>query len=248
MSSGIHIGCSGWHYKHWLGTFYPKDLPASEMLARYSKTFDTVEINNTFYALPHEKSVQRWREIPPDHFCFAVKASRYITHVKKLNDPVPALEKFFPVVEQLREKLGPILFQFPPHWKVNLARLKEFLPLLPKEHKYAFEFRHPSWYVADVYETLKDFGIAFCMYDRDLVETPLEITAQHIYVRLHGSGPAFGGNYQSEHLVPWAKRIEEWTDQGHEVWFYFNNDWHGYAINNALELERLLQTARVPTR
>ena len=108
----IRIGCSGWHYKHWLGIFYPSGLPTIEMLPFYARTFDTVEINNTFYALPLEKTVQRWREIAPEDFCFAVKASRYITHVKKLGDPVPSLEKFFPVVENLQEKLGPILFQF----------------------------------------------------------------------------------------------------------------------------------------
>ena len=244
MFPGIHIGCSGWHYKHWLGKFYPADLPASEMLALYSKTFDTVEINNTFYALPNEKSVQRWHEIPSEGFCFAVKASRYITHVKKLNDPVPALERFFPVVEHLKEKLGPILFQFPPHWKVNLSRLQEFLPLLPSKHKYAFEFRHPSWYDQAVYKALRDFNVAFCIYDRDLVVTPLETTAQHVYVRLHGSGPAFGGNYQVDHLVQWAERIEKWKEEEREIWFYFNNDWHGYAIENALLLQRLVESAK----
>jgi uncharacterized protein YecE (DUF72 family) len=238
----IHIGCSGWHYKHWLGKFYPANLRPSEMLAFYSERFDTVEINNTFYALPQEKSVRRWREIPPENFCFAVKASRYITHVKKLSDPVSALEKFFPIVENLQEKLGPILFQFPPNWKLNLERLQTFLPLLPRNHSYAFEFRHPSWYTAAVYRTLQDFNIAFCIYDRDLVETPLEVTAKDVYVRLHSSGPAYAGNYQHEHLVVWANRVREWKKQGLDVWFYFNNDWKGFAIDNALELKRMLQS------
>jgi uncharacterized protein YecE (DUF72 family) len=211
------------------------------MLAFYSKTFDTVEINNTFYALPQEKTVQRWKEIAPDHFCFATKASRYITHVKKLNDPGPALERFFPVVENLGDKLGPILFQFPPNWKLNLEKLQEFLPLLPVRHKYVFEFRHPTWYESSVYQLLKKFNAAFCFYDRDLAETPLEITARHIYVRLHGSGPTFGGEYQTEHLAIWVKRLLQWEQQGHEIWFYFNNDWQGFAIKNALELEAMLK-------
>jgi uncharacterized protein YecE (DUF72 family) len=237
----IHIGCSGWHYKHWLGKFYPANLPTSKMLAFYSERFDTVEINNTFYALPQEKSVQRWREIPPENFCFAVKASRYITHVKKLNDPIEAVEKFFPIVENLQEKLGPILFQFPPNWKLNLERLQNFLPLLPKNHAYAFEFRHPTWYTAAVYRTLQDFNVAFCIYDRNLVETPLEITAKHVYVRLHSSGPQYAGNYQHQHLVTWANRIKEWKKQGLDVWFYFNNDWKGFAIDNALEIKKMVQ-------
>ena len=244
MSGGqhpaLHIGCSGWHYKHWRGKFYPENLPAADMLSFYANTFDTVEINNTFYALPQEKTVQRWMEIPPENFCFATKASRYITHVKKLNDPVPALERFFPIVENLGAKLGPILFQFPPNWKFNLPRLQQFLPLLPPQHKYAFEFRHPTWFQPPVYEVLKGFNAAFCIYDRDLAETPLEVTADHIYIRLHGSGPSYGGDYQTEHLTKWAKRLLDWEQQGHEVWFYFNNDWRGYAIENALELEKLI--------
>jgi uncharacterized protein YecE (DUF72 family) len=210
------------------------------MLPFYSRIFDTVEINNTFYALPQDRSVQRWYEITPDNFCFAVKASRYITHVKKLNDPVPALQRFFPVIENLHEKLGPILFQFPPHWKLNLHRLQEFLPLLPANHTYVCEFRNPTWFVPEVFETLKQFNVAFCFYDRDLVETPLEITANHLYIRLHGSGAAYDGNYQTEHLNKWAERLVKWNREGRQIWFYFNNDWHGYAIDNALELEKIL--------
>ena len=236
----IHIGCSGWHYKHWLGIFYPEKLPTVKMLELYAKTFSTVEINNTFYALPQEKTVQRWHELAPSGFIFAVKASRYITHVKKLNEAEQALERFFPIVEHLQEKLGPILFQFPPQWKLNLERLQQFLPLLPRSHGYAFEFRHPSWYDAAVYETLRKYNIAFCIYDRDLVETPLEITADQIYIRLHGSGPAYGGNYLTEHLRPWADRLLRWKQNVRHIWFYFNNDWRGYAIDNALELRQLI--------
>jgi len=236
----IHIGTSGWHYKHWMGIFYPQDLPASEMLPFYLNRFSTVEINNTFYALPLEKTVKNWHSIVPDDFCFAVKASRYITHIKRLIDPGPALEKFFDIVDHLKEKLGPILFQFPPHWKLNLERLQEFLPLLPGNHSYAFEFRHPTWYDPKVYQTLKNHNIAFCIYDKELKETPLEITGENMYIRFHGSGHPFNGNYTTEHLRIWADRIGEWRKKVQNIWIYFNNDWHGYALNNAFELRGML--------
>src|SRR5258705_11271404 len=144
MPATIHIGTSGWHYKHWLGKLYPSDLPASKMLEFYCRTFSTVEINNTFYALPLEKTVQNWYSIAPDGFSFAVKASRYITHIKRLIDVSAALDKFFGIICYLKAKIGPILFQFPPHWQKNVQRLGEFLPQLPPKHNYVLEFRHPT--------------------------------------------------------------------------------------------------------
>src|SRR5439155_684405 len=140
-----YIGTSGWHYKHWCGPFYKKNLLASKMLACYVRLFDSVEINNSFYKLPSEQTFQTWRESVPPNFCFAVKASRFITHNKKLKDPENALNNFLPRAEALKEKLGPILFQLPPRWRVNLERLDEFLRALPRNHHYAFEFREPSW-------------------------------------------------------------------------------------------------------
>jgi uncharacterized protein YecE (DUF72 family) len=238
---GIHIGTSGWHYKHWLGKFYDANCPASEMLPTYLKTFETVEINNTFYALPQEKSVQNWYRIVPDEFRFAVKANRYITHIKRLLDPIPPLERFWTVASILKEKLGPILFQFPPNWQKNVDRLADFLPNLPAGHLYAFEFRHPTWYDEAVFKIMRDYNIAFCIYDRELKETPLEITSDNIYIRLHGSGHPYGGDYKTEHLEVWADRIADWNKQVKDIWVYFNNDWHGYAIDNAIELRNLLK-------
>ena len=150
----VRIGTSGWHYKHWRGPFYPDGLPAQEMLPWYVKQFDTVEINNSFYHLPTEHTFGAWRDSTPPAFCFAVKGSRYITHRKKLNDPHSALERFIPSAEVLGLKLGPLLFQLPPRWSCNVDRLTAFLEALPKTHRYAFEFRDPTWHVDAVYRVL----------------------------------------------------------------------------------------------
>lgn len=235
----VHIGTSGWHYNHWRGPFYAEKLPASRMLDFYVRQFDTVELNNSFYKLPSVETFENWRQATPPGFCFAVKASRFLTHNKKLKEPENALQNFLPRAAALKEKLGPILFQLPPRWRVNVERLEEFLQALPRRHRYAFEFREPSWNTEAVYATLRRHNAAYCIYELDCFVTPLEITADFTYVRLHGPGGKYQGCYTGTTLRQWAKWIEERRNL-RAIYIYFDNDQAGYAARNALQLKRLL--------
>ncbi|HZQ93342.1 MAG TPA: DUF72 domain-containing protein [Terriglobales bacterium] len=240
----LRIGTSGWHYKHWRGSFYDERCPASGMLASYVQQFDAVEINNTFYRLPKAETLRVWRDCTPPGFCFALKASRFITHNKKLKDPQNALDRFLPpVVEGLGKKLGPILFQLPPAWAVNAERLEQFLAALPKRLRYAFEFRHPSWHVPPVCEVLRVYNAAFCIFELAGLHSPLEITADFAYVRLHGPGGKYQGSYSDQAIAEWAARIRSWRGL-REVHVYFDNDQAGYAAENALRLKQQLLSAR----
>lgn len=183
----IHIGTSGWHYEHWVGPFYPEAVPAEDYLSFYAERFAAVEVNNTFYQLPARETLVSWRDGTPGDFLFACKASRYITHMKKLKDPRDSLRRFFEVVEALDPKLGPILFQLPPRWHVDVERLEGFLEALPAGRRYAFEFRDESWFAAEVYDALARHNAAFCIYDLAGRRSPVEVTADFAYVRLHGS-------------------------------------------------------------
>ncbi|HEX3685160.1 MAG TPA: DUF72 domain-containing protein [Bryobacteraceae bacterium] len=239
-AADIRIGTSGWHYKHWLGNFYPLRTPASKMLAYYFERFDTVELNNSFYHLPKRPALESWRDSTPEGFCFAVKGSRFLTHMKKLKDPEPGLKRFFDAVEILGEKLGPILFQLPPNWELDLERLRIFVECLPEEHRYAFEFRNASWSEARTYELLARHNIAYCIFDLAGVQSPIEVTADLAYVRLHGPGGKYQGSYSEEALQDWAKRIRQWRRELKAVYVYFDNDQAGYAAANALRLKALL--------
>ncbi|HKV81040.1 MAG TPA: DUF72 domain-containing protein [Candidatus Sulfotelmatobacter sp.] len=236
----VHIATSGWHYKHWIGPFYPPDMRPAQMLRWYAERFDTVEINNSFYRLPAATALESWcRETPPA-FCFAVKGSRYITHNRKLNDPESAQEKFISLVEKLGRRLGPILFQLPPSWKVNVDRLDQFLAALPRTHRYAFEFRNPTWNVAPVFEALRRHNAAYCIYELAGFQSPIEITADFAYVRLHGPGNKYQGDYSRQILRNWARRIEAWRRKLGHVFVYFDNDQAGFAPKNALELKKMI--------
>ena len=238
----VHIGTSGWHYKHWLdGVFYPTGTKPAEMFDFYAKHFDTVEINNSFYHLPSAKTFDNWRDNSPARFIFAVKASRFITHMKKLKDPQPSSEKFFLVADRLGRKLGPILFQLPPRWKLNRERFEEFLQSLPADHKYVFEFRDESWFVPEVYELLRRYKAAYCIHDFADMNVPIEITTNFTYIRFHGPTSAkYWGSYSSAQLRLWADRIKQWSTRLHAAYIYFNNDPEGRAVENALELKRLV--------
>ena len=240
MGAGIYIGTSGWHYKHWLGLFYPEKLPGKEMLPFYARHLQTVEINNSFYRLPNPSTFRSWREETPKRFLFAVKASRFITHMKKLKAPVTSTEKFFLHVEELREKLGPILFQLPPRWQLDLERLSEFLEALPAGHRFTFEFRDRTWLVDEVYALLRKHNAAFCIYHLAGFETPLEITADFVYVRLHGPGGKYQGDYSRNDLKMWANRVRTWHADGRSIYVYFDNDQGGFAVKNAQELQTLV--------
>jgi len=239
----IRIGTSGWHYKHWCGPFYEAKTPGSRMLAHYIRHFDTVEINNSFYRLPKAETFSAWREATPEDFCFAVKASRFITHMKKLKDPQNALENFLPPAEALGEKLGPILFQLPPHWPVNTERLAEFLSVLPRKHRYAFEFREHSWHTPRVYDILRRCNAAFCIFELAGRHSPIEITANWSYIRLHGPEGPYQGSYAHRQLEQWAERIVNWSSELEGVYLYFDNDQAAYAAQNAKALKSLLSSA-----
>lgn len=237
----IRIGTSGWHYKHWRGPFYPPDWPATRMLEFYCKSgFDTVEINNSFYRLPSPAAVRAWREATPPGFCFAVKGSRYLTHMKKLKDPDRGLKVFLPLVETLGEKLGPILFQLPPRWRCHAERLGAFLEALPRTHRYSVELRDPSWHCEEVYRLLRAYNVAFCIYHLSGFQSPLAVTADFTYVRLHGPGEAYQGNYAKALLKVWAERIRRWQRDLTAIYVYFDNDQEAFAVKNARELKAIV--------
>jgi uncharacterized protein YecE (DUF72 family) len=210
------------------------------MLRWYAEHFDTVEINSSFYRLPSSPALDGWLRETPGSFCFAVKASSYITHNRKLKDPRETVERFMKVVEKLKPRLGPILFQLPPSWKVNVERLDAFLAGLPPSHHYVFEFRNQSWNVQQVYDVLRRRKAAFCMYELGGFQSPMEITADFTYVRLHGPGNKYQGDYSVARLRGWAKRIEQWQKQLRDIFVYFDNDQAGFAAKNSLELNRMI--------
>jgi uncharacterized protein YecE (DUF72 family) len=240
----VHIGTSGWHYKHWVGTFYPERLPAAKMLAFYWQHFDAVEINNTFYKLPRVEMLRAWCDATPPNFRFAVKGSRFITHNKKLKDPENAIENILPrAVAGLGPKLGPVLWQLPPKWKQNLERLDGFLAMLPRELRYAFEFRHESWITPETLRILRRYNAAFCIYELAGFHSPIEVTADWTYIRLHGPGGKYQGSYPRETLRRWAERIVAWSGELRQIHVYFDNDQAGYAARNALTLKKLVDEA-----
>lgn len=241
MPGKTHIGTSGWHYKHWIGSFYPADISSNQMFAFYAKHFDTVEINNTFYRLPKSETFDAWRDNSPAKFQYAVKASRFITHMKKLKDPETSAAKFFVAAEHLERKLGPILFQLPPRWNFDAGRLAEFLEALPANQRYVIEFRDESWLRPQAFALLRKHNVAFCIHDLGQMQTPLEVTADFTYLRFHGPGRAkYCGSYSETDLREWASRIDEWRRQLSGVYVYFNNDVGGWAVKNAETLLSLL--------
>lgn len=209
----------------------------------YAKRFDTVELNNSFYRLPSEEMFREWAAATPKGFTFAVKASRFITHNLKLKNPQNALDNILLRAEEMGKKLGPVLFQLPPKWKKNTERLEEFLAALPKYHRYAFEFREPSWHSEDVYAVLRKFNVAYCIHEIAGFHTDLQVTADFTYVRLHGPGAGkYEGSYTEAQLQRWAEQIRRWRETLKAVYLYFDNDQAGYAAKNALRLKALVGT------
>jgi uncharacterized protein YecE (DUF72 family) len=239
--TSIHIGTSGWHYEHWKRPFYPVELSPPEMLGFYSRYFQTVEINSSFYHLPGVETFHHWGIEVQEDFIFAVKASRYLTHMKKLKDARAALDKFLLCARGLGPKLGPVLFQLPPRWKCNIERLRNFLAELPDDIRCTFEFRDESWFNNEVYRTLEQAGAAFCIYDLAGRQSPRVVTANFVYLRLHGPGNAYQGKYERETLQDWAEAFKTWVAQGKEIFCFFDNDQNGYAALNALELKEMVE-------
>lgn len=241
MTEPVHIGCSGWHYRDWRGVLYPEGLPQRQWLERYADVFGTVEINNTFYRLPTRSAVQGWVDGTPDGFTFAVKVSRYLTHIKRLAEPKRGWGRFFEAISPLRRagKLGPVLWQLPESYKRDDERLAGVLRAVPRG-RHAFEFRHPSWFTAAVYEILNEHDAALVIGDdpRRPFQTH-ERTADWTYIRFHCGGRGSGGNYSRAELETWKRRIAAWRART-EVYAYFNNDWEAYAVRNGRWLaERL---------
>ena len=235
------VGCSGWNYADWRERFYPAGLPARRWLEHYAQHFATVEVNNTFYRLPSRDAVAGWAAQTPPGFVFAVKASRYLTHVKRLTDLGQGVERFFERIEPLVEagKLGPVLWQLPGNFRCDVARLESALDALPPG-RHCFEFRHASWFVPEVYEALR--GRAGALVIGDHPERPFqshELTADWTFVRFHYGHRGRGGNYSRTEIEEWARRVEGWRGRA-DVYCYFNNDWQAFAVQNALALEREL--------
>jgi uncharacterized protein YecE (DUF72 family) len=233
----IRIGCSGWNYDHWRGRLYPSSGSTGMWLSIYAGHFDTVEVNATFYRLPRREVVDRWAASTPEGFCFAVKASRYLTHVRRLRRPAEGIARLGSRIEPLRraDKLGPVLWQLPGNFKRDDERLERFLSRLPAG-RHAFEFRHPSWQTDDVFEHLRDHDVALVIADRGPEAPPEWIeTTDWSYVRFH-HGRGRRGNYSRRELSEWAERIAKSSG---DVYAYFNNDWEGFALENARALKSL---------
>jgi len=237
----VRIGCSGWSYDDWKGGFYPGDLARSRWLEHYGSVFDTVEVNATFYRLQRRSTFEKWAEQSPSEFSFAIKASRYLTHIRRLGDTGRGLDRFWDPVEPLREagKLGPVLWQLPANFHRDAEALAGLLAALPRA-AHCFEFRDPSWFEDEVFDLLRDHGsTAVLAHDvrRPLPDfTPLP---GPLYVRFHYGERGHRGNYSDSEIREWARRIAGWRSR-HEVFAYFNNDWEGFAPANALELRRHL--------
>ncbi|HWP35059.1 MAG TPA: DUF72 domain-containing protein [Thermodesulfobacteriota bacterium] len=244
MSAGrVWVGCSGWDYPHWRGVFYPADLPRSAWFAHYAATFATVELNATFYRLPDPATVARWRNQAPPGFRYAVKASRYLTHLKKLKAPAAPLARLVGRLRPLGPHLGPLLYQLPPRWRVDLPRLTAFLARLPRDLLHVVEFRDGSWLVEPVRARLAEAGVGVCVHDAPGVEMPRWTTGPLAYVRFHGAREEVRRGYPDRVLDEWAAWLEAQRRAGREVYAYFNNDAEGHAVRDARRLRERLEGA-----
>lgn len=237
----LRIGTSGFQYDHWRGVLYPRRLPRHDWFARYAECFDTVEINATFYGLPEPRVFDAWRHQAPEGFLYALKFSRYGSHLRRLKQPRQSIGAFIARAARLGPHLGPILVQLPPRWRANPDRLRAFLEATPDRYRWALEFRDPDWLREDVFQILKHNRAALCIHD--LVDRhPAEITARWTYLRFHGRRD--GAPYSHQFLSAQARRVERWLDAGLDVFVYFNNDAHGDAVRNAQDLRRFVEASR----
>lgn len=237
----VRVGCSGWQYKDWRGRFYPIPLPQKAWLEYYAESFDTVEVNNSFYRLPTETSFSNWKERTPDHFLFAVKASRYLTHIKRLKEPVEPLKLFWERARRLESKLGPVLYQLPTRWEKNEARFFEFIDALPSGPLQTVEFRDASWYTDAVFRAMEAKGVALCLHDMPGSAPPREVVGPFVYVRFHGTEAKYRGGYPDKELRKWADWLAEQVRAGKPVFAYFNNDVAGHALHDAQTLKNHLE-------
>jgi len=241
MSFYYYIGTSGWHYEHWRDRFYPEKLSKDKWLEFYAGHFATVELNNSFYRLPSESAFATWHNSSPANFTFAVKVSRFITHIKRLKDTEEAVENFVTRAKILEEKLGPLLYQLPPNLHRNDELLESFLSALPREMKHVFEFRHQSWLEEKVFKILHKYNIGFCVFDMPSLSCPLAATTDFAYIRFHGSSGLYFSCYSDEELADWAKKLANLATNLKAVYIYFNNDAEAFAVRNAMTLRNYLQ-------
>lgn len=241
--SQVRVGCSGWQYKHWRGNFYPATLPATKWLEYYAAHFDTVEINNSFYRLPLAGTFAEWRRRVPASFVYAVKASRYLTHMKKLKEPKPPIALFFSRARRLGRRLGPVLYQLPPRWPRNLERLDTFLRALPKRGLHAIEFRDPSWYGSETSALLTRSHVALCLHDMAGSAPDRQLVGPFAYVRFHGP-QRYAGRYPDGLLDEWAEWLAHVHRRGASVYAYFNNDTGGHAPRDAARLRDKIHRLR----
>lgn len=241
LAAEYFVGTSGWYYDHWRGLYYPEGLAKPKWLQFYSKQFNTVELNNSFYHLPTEKAFITWRESAPENFVYAVKVSRFITHIKKLRNIGSAVDNFLSRACLLQDKLGPLLYQLPPNMKRNDMVLESFLSSLPQEYRHVFEFRHESWIDEAVFETLRRYKVGLCVFDMPGFTCPPVATSDFAYIRFHGSGGMYSSCYSNEELSQWAKKIAKLAEGVKAVYIYFNNDAEAVAIKNALTLASYLE-------
>ena len=244
MAGQVRVGCSGWSYPHWRGRFYPEKLPAREHFAFYARHFDTVELNNSFYRQPPPERFDAWREQAPAGFLFAVKGSRYVSHIKRLAVEQKSIDLVVEPAVRLGDKLGPILFQLQANFHLDLQRLTRFVGMLPADLRFTLEFRHDSWLIPPVRDLLRTRRIALCIPDHPKMTKLFEITSDFTYIRMHL--PAQGLGYGKRALQPWAERIAGWSSRGVDVFVYFNNDMEGHAIEDAQTLKDLLGTQVLP--
>lgn len=240
----IRIGCSGWQYRHWRGDFYPRGLAQDRWFQHYAASFDTVELNNSFYRLPDADQFATWGRSAPPGFLFAVKASRYLTHRRRLNQPAEPLARLWSRATRLGDRLGPMLYQLPPRWHRNLDRLGSFVEQLPPGRLHAVEFRDPTWYRADTYALLATAEVALCLHDMAGSASPRERIGPLVYVRFHGAAPGYRGAYSPQLLSAWAHRLAGWADEGVPCFAYFNNDVGGHAFRDAARLRDMVERRR----
>jgi uncharacterized protein YecE (DUF72 family) len=239
----VRIGCSGWQYRHWRRRFYPPDLAQDRWLEFYADRFDTVELNGSFYRLPEAATFAGWERRLPPSFVMAVKASRYLTHVKRLREPAEPLERLWSRATRLGTRLGPMLYQLPPRWHRDEARLTSFLAAVPRDRLQAIEFRDPSWYDESILASLRRADVALCLHDMAGSRTVARPVGPIAYVRFHGAGQRYGGSYSSQLLTAWASRLAEWSAAGLPCYAYFNNDMGGHALRDADHLRSLVVRA-----
>lgn len=243
MTGTMRVGTSGWSYDDWPGRFYPEGLSRKRWYAHYAERFPTVEINNTFYQLPSENSITTWHDQAPDLFRYAVKGSRYVTHMKKLNDPEEGVGNVVAAAEGLKTYLGIWLWQLPPNLHRDVERLERFLRALPGRWPHAIEFRHASWWDEEVYAALRRHDVAFVWISDKQMPDEFPTTADHVYVRFHGLGgqdQRYRYDYNDTELQGWADRLRDVAEAGHDGWVYFNNDHDANAPRNARTLIDML--------